>query len=532
MALRYNSWEVQLLKAEKDKQRPLFDFVGIYIPCNTPLIHKLEHHLLNDLQAAIISEHHFVLTIAYRIAETLSAMTPCLGPFDEQQLRARLEFMLGSELPPGVPVFTAVMDLVQKENLDGQRTINSRETTSVHYEHTFSFSSLVVPLLGASRAIPALKNAHFMLLLDDAHLLNDHQLKALNSWIAYRDHSLFSFKVAFANIRRALLKTSTGGSILEGHDYTRLDLVHPFQNEMSDFGHLAHRVIARRLQMFGLRTKTPEKYFPESANLKKELEAAKEKARDEALHIFAPTDKKKIADYVYKFGRAYYFRERSPKANRPEYSGFDTLVFLSTGVVRNLLIPCYWMYEKMLSLSSEDKTPCDLTKQIPPHVQAECILDRSRILWDWLRDEIDLSIEGCSRNDRKHAYQLMDNLGTHFRERLLRHKSEPRANSFTVSAQDEALMPKLEHLFDILREAQLLYIRSGSAKDRGRREKYYVPNRMLWPERGLDPHGQHARVSLSAKVLWLAATKNTPIPLTASSETPAEPEVPELELFE
>jgi hypothetical protein len=52
----------------------------------------------------------------------------------------------------------------------------------------------------------------------------------------------------------------------------------------------------------------------------------------------------------------------------------------------------------------------------------------------------------------------------------------------------------------------------GTAKDSGRQERYYVPNRLLWPARGLDPHGQHARVSLMAHDLWIAADQGKALP--------------------
>ena len=63
----------------------------------------------------------------------------------------------------------------------------------------------------------------------------------------------------------------------------------------------------------------------------------------------------------------------------------------------------------------------------------------------------------------------------------------------------------MERLLKIARRATLLYIREGAAKDYGSREYYYVPNRILWPVRGLDPQGQHARVSLPAGRLLAAA---------------------------
>jgi hypothetical protein len=77
----------------------------------------------------------------------------------------------------------------------------------------------------------------------------------------------------------------------------------------------------------------------------------------------------------------------------------------------------------------------------------------SRALWDWLRSELDQSIEDCSRQDGIRAYQLLDNLAVHFRERLLNHKSEPQANSFTISGRTQELMDKLERIFRILQQA-------------------------------------------------------------------------------
>lgn len=509
MTLLYNSWAIQQRKAERDRSAPPVGLIGIYVPCNTPLTHKAEYQLCDPFQAQVISEHHLVLSIAFRIAETLAKVPNALDGADLDRLRAKIEFVFARDLPRGASFFDGIMEFVERESLETQRRINDPQTAEVAYNNTYTFSSLVAPLLGCTRIMPAMAQSHFLFLIDDAHDLNDHQLRSLNSWIAYRDHSLFSFKVALASISKGSLKTSSGGSILEGHDYTRLGMVQPFHNETSDFGRFAEQMIARRLDKCGIDT-TPEVFFPISAQLRSDLKASEDIVREEAIEKYG-TDSRKVTDHVYKYKRAHYFRNRSTKANRPEYSGFDTLVFLSTGVIRNLLQPCYWMYDKMLSLRGQSETVQDPIREIPPSVQTEIILERSRGLWDWLREELDQSIEGCSRDDATRCHQLLDNLATHFRERLLHHKSEPRAVSFTISGRTEELMAKLNHLFRILREAQLLYIRSGSAKDKGRREWYYIPNRMLWPERGLDPHGQHARVSLSAAELWAAASDNRPI---------------------
>jgi hypothetical protein len=59
---------------------------------------------------------------------------------------------------------------------------------------------------------------------------------------------------------------------------------------------------------------------------------------------------------------------------------------------------------------------------------------------------------------------------------------------------------------------------------------YFVPNRMLWPARGLDPQGQHARVSLKAKDVYAAAAQNKPFPFV-DDDTP-EAKESDLNLFQ
>jgi len=525
MTLLYNSFSVQRLRAERAKQGLPLDTVGIYVPCNTPLTHKREFQLLDEFRASVISEHHFALAIAFGVAKTLSEVPDLLSPTEVGRMRAQLEFLFDAQLPTDDPPFVALMQLIERESIRAQRAANARTSTDVFYENTFSFPSLIVPLLRLVQTTSRLSKTHFAFLIDDAHDLNDHQRRALFSWIAFREHSLFSFKVAIANISRSSLATASGGSILEGHDYTRIDMVQPFHNEEADFGHLAKLLVTRRLEKCGIQA-TPEAFFPISSQMLEQLRRSEEEVRREAIAKYGE-DGGRVSDYVYKYKRAHLFRNRPPTSNRPEYSGFDTLVFLSTGVIRNLLMPCYWMYDKVLSLSAieSDSVPgVDPTaasappSEIPPNIQSEIILARSRSLWDWVRNELDKSLEGCSRENARRAYQLLDNLAVLFRERLLKHKSEPRANSFTISQQSESVMVNLNQVLDTLVAAQLIYVRSGAAKDKGKRENYYVPNRMLWPDRGLDPHGQHARVSIRAPDLWAAAENNRPLPFSDDDE--------------
>ena len=508
MALLFNRWRLQKLIAQRDGEKPALSTIGVYIPCNTPLIHKAEYQLLNRFLGSVLSEHFLVLSIVHGLIETLSEIPDILLDTDESDLRSEANYVMGGGLPEGEDFFDAVKQFLQRSLLDTQRAINSgnRET---FYENTFSFASAFVPILNICvNKVPRLKDSHFLLLLDDAHTLNEHQVRSLNSWIAYRDHSLFSFKVAVAKVGTQTKITSSGGSILDGHDYTQIDLEAPLHNRNTDFYQLAEKIISRRLEKVSI-SATPKEFFPINPNMVKELKVSEEAVMKHAIRKYGTSKvaSKKVSDHVYKYARAHYFKTRASKANRPPYSGFETLVFLSTGVIRNLLEPCFWMFDSVVSDAGETEYERDAhnISCIPPATQTKVIMQQSTRKWDRLRDNLAQDIEECSTDDGARAFRLVDALAAHFRQRLLNHASEPRALSFTVSARGPSIPEKLNRLFEILRKAQLLYIRSGPAKAEGRKEPYYVPNRILWPDRGLDPHGQHARVSIPADVLWNAA---------------------------
>ncbi|MFB9862263.1 ORC-CDC6 family AAA ATPase [Rufibacter immobilis] len=510
MALLYNSFKIQYKLAKKQNTPVPYDKIGIHIPCNTPLFHKKEHLLIdNILRASIVSEHFLVLSLISHITLTLTEVEEiedAFKPFNKE-LKEEFEYVLGLELHKQSSFLSSIYKFVRKEIIEAQRIINSPNSNSF-YENAFSFSSLALPFINSIKRVPILKDSHFMLMIDDAHDLNKLQIQTLNSWIAYRDHSDFSFKVATTKSNHSYV-TSNGGSILEGHDFTSIEMGKLLFNKDSDFAKMAKKIIQKRLNTLGNDLKVDD-FFPINPSFEDDLEECKQKIEIEAKEKFKDGTKKQIADHIYKYARAEYFRSRSSKANRPPYSGFDTIVDISTGVVRNLLDPCFWMYDSVLSISNNEKI-----KQIPPTIQSSIIISRSEAKWDVLQN-LHKVVDGCSEEDGQKVFRLFDNLMVLFRERLLKHKSEPRAIMFSISQKREDLMERLQPLLEIAMKSQLLYTRLGNSKDDGKQEIYYVPNRILIPARGLDPHGQHARVYLKASDILAAAENNKPFPFADS----------------
>ena len=350
MTMLYHKLATQRRKAEQKGEQCSLDYIGVYIPCNTPLMHRTEHELLSAFKAEVLSEHFLVLGIVHWLAKTLDENAALIDVTRTRSLGEELGDAIGRNIPNGGPLPKQVLAFARQEIRETQRSIN-RADSEGFYSLALSFSTLVVPLLELLQRIPALSGSHFLLMVDDAHDLNEHQIRVLNSWIAYRDHPAFSFKVATVKVDRPTLLTSTGGFILEGHDFTVVDMEKSVQNEQSEFGRLAKRIVGRRLERIGCK-KTPDEFFPVHESVKQGFADAREVARAEALEKYPGGTPTQISDYVYKYHRAIYFR-RPERANLPVYSGFETIVYLSTGVVRNLLEPCYWMYENALSSSAE-----------------------------------------------------------------------------------------------------------------------------------------------------------------------------------
>ena len=213
------------------------------------------------------------------------------------------------------------------------------------------------------------------------------------------------------------------------------------------------------------------------------------------------------------------FKIVPPKANRPPYLVLRLWCFYrlaSFAIFLNRVFGCSIV---RFPKANETGGGSEIITSIPPEIQTEVILKQSERTWEWLKDEIAHTIEDCSSEDGQRAFRLLDALAKHFRYRLLNNRSEPCALSFTISEQNHDVMAKLRHLIEILQKAELLYIRSGPAKEEGQRETYYVPNKILWPIRGLDPYGQHARVSIRASVLWNAAKQGTIEPTQGRRQT-------------
>ena len=199
MTLLYNSYQKQVYKAKKEKIAFDYSKVGIYVPCTNALFFKKEYELLNNsFKVSVLSEHFFVLTIAFELASVLASISNICSEEKESELRDDFNYILNINISKTFPVFKSLAKYFQKLCSETQNEINNRDDT--FSSQCVSFYSLIIPLIKIIKGIDKFSNTHFLFLIDDAHDLNSYQVRTLNSWIAYRDHTDFSFKVAVAKV--------------------------------------------------------------------------------------------------------------------------------------------------------------------------------------------------------------------------------------------------------------------------------------------------------------------------------------------
>jgi hypothetical protein len=510
MTLKFSSFPVQKLYDKKRGMSINYTNIGVYVQVSPVLFEKKEFELISDpLKMALLCEHYFVLVTSLNLIETIyKHCKDILSLDDKKRFRKKIKTIFDIIIAEDDDPFEGLYDVLKSNQNKTQKALLSINEN--YPEDTLSFFSFLLPLIDILKSLECFHNAHFNFLIDDAQNLNEYQQKLLSSWIGYRDHSDYSLKISITRPENFKFFTTNDSAILEGHDYIARYTEGRFQNQFSDFGKLADKIIHKRIELLGLGEISAYDFFPINESFKADLKRCKGNVRKKAIDKYGSTETKKIDDYVYKYGRAEYFRERNPQANKPPYSGFEIIIHLSTGILRNLLEPCSLMFDK-----AKDKYKIAEKKHIESDIQQSVIEELCQQKWSSIRDIMPTTVVGCTREKANHIHNLLDRLGDLFRQRLLdTEASEPRAISFTISAINTLLLDEREYFFDLLKIARahgLIFKRLSSAKEVGKFEVYYTPHRLLWPNKGLDPVGQHARVSIKAKILYDAAIGNKEI---------------------
>ena len=302
MTLRYFSLEASIARAKISRSHPDLSFVGIYVKCNAPLIWKREYELIKRddegrAKAALLSEYILSLWILRALIDQIS-LIPNLYQNEAEaiELSQSLSMILGCELPATSQCLNKLNDILENRLDEIQYSLTKRDPGE-DLSSSRGFNSLVIRVLMKLKNLHALSGSHFMIMLDDAQDLYTHQREAVNSWVAYRDHSIFSLKIAVARKQSYNFSTSTGASILEIHDYSSLDLQTPFQNSNSSYAKFVKDVLDIRLKKSGINC-AASNFFPEDPTFLEDIRAANLKCEQDYIERNPNATPKQINDFV------------------------------------------------------------------------------------------------------------------------------------------------------------------------------------------------------------------------------------------
>ncbi|WP_428305424.1 hypothetical protein [Lacipirellula sp.] len=487
-------------------------YLAIYCPCKEGHLNRSELQLLDRSSALTISEHAINLLVADRSVACLRSQFPpgffeanrlvnfarrVVGLFDRASIAASLEIADATIKVDDGPLewLQAILDAENRSIARYLQSLALHRVPAAYTGATSGYHDFLLPFFRLVKSLPKLESASSYILLDDADRLTTDQQSVVNEWMANRDHAVVCLKVSSRRDHYRTMTTRSGSTLEQPHDYSEIDVDELYTRSKSEFWEKVRLISDKRLELAKLSTRDIREFLPADAGETALLERMREEAATEWEEVGQPGRKN---DFVHRYAVPRLFQHLRTTKKRKSYAGFDTLVDLSSGVVRDFLEPCYLMFDAVVSTGI---SPVDITS-IPPKIQDDVIYRYSEEFllgkFESLRQE--LPPEKWGTLDRLRT--LVESLGRLFFKRLHDPDArEPRVFSFTVRG---VLSPEAREVLALGEQQRYFQHRTYSSKEGGGRDDWYILNRRLCPVYKLDPSGFEGRVQLAAEMVDLA----------------------------
>jgi len=487
-------------------------FLAIYCPCKEGRFNKSEFLLLDSVASSVLTEHLINLSIADRLLSCLKGQFPadfldkaeCIDfaravhrLFDPTSIASSVE-----EATAVTPVESDPLGWLQLLFTAEQRKVNSYlrrialTASDVTYEGTTSgYHDFLLPFLGRVQRMSRLSSVPVYVMLDDADRLRETQQRIINTWVANRDQSVLCLKISAQPAGYQTFLTRDGGRIEEAHDYSQIDADELYTQSKSDYAQKVRLIAERRLTLSPLQTKRIDEFLPADPGEAALFESIKQQTRKEWTEVGRPG---RQHDYVYRYATARLFRHLRDTKKRKSYAGFENMVHLSSGIVRDFLEPCYLMFDACASKVSDR---CSI-KSIPPDTQNEILFTYSEQFLFLRPEEIRKDLPPEKVTQLEQLITLLESLGRLFYERLTDLEArEARLFSFTIRGP---IPPDVQGVLDMGGRYRYFQFGSYGTKQGGGREKWFILNRRLCPVFKLDPTGFEGRFSVTPDLIRLA----------------------------
>lgn len=383
------------------------------------------------------------------------------------------------------------------------------------------FLDFLLPLASRLQELPCMPKAPLFIMLDDADNLSLSMQRIVNSWVSTRSLKTICLKVT-TQLGYGTYRTVDHRLIESPHDFSVIDIGSIYTNSRDRFAQRVREIVERRLQNAGIGVGA-DAFFPEDVKQAERLRQICEDIRKEALERKASLadgvrrGAARPGDDVSRYAVPRLMRElagSSKSSHTFSYSGFNSLVNLSSGVIRWFLEPAARMFDDVTSETAAETAKAPVS-YIPTAVQDRVIDKWSKEFAEALQlksaDDPDSEVpENASLHAGGHEtevaeklHNLVTGLGRLFRARLMdANASEQRAFSVMV----RGVIPKeLDTVLSYgVRHGYLQRSDNAAKEADGGRVPRYILARRLGPYFRLDVSGYAAHLSVKAEELLVA----------------------------
>lgn len=495
------------------------DFFGVYVPIKNTDLKLTDLQRLEEQHASVFINEHFITThILEKVFESLPKHL--LSNWEAKALDSTKSFFNDTFLTllshcghndigidsSNCSNVSEYFELMQKISNDLYRQVVSYlkrisfQPQAVPYTGPLcGYLDLLHPLLCALKKLPFMPNGPMYLLIDDADNLSLTQTRVLNTWVSTRTSSAISIKIS-TQMRYKTYQTVTGQFIECPHDYSEANISTVYTaSAKAKYKERLWEIVSRRLMLAQINA-SPEEFFPVDKEQEKKIKEIADNYKskwEEEGRGYRPHDD------AYRYARPDYIKglggtRKSTHIYR--YAGFEQLVHISSGVVRNFLEAAAMMFSETLMRSISPVV------FIPPSIQDEVV---RRLAEEIMYSEFEkMRDDQCKDRPPDDDIQKLENLiralgGTFYRI-LISDRAERRVFSIAVSGKCD---DDVRRVLKMGGERGYFHVSSIGNKDGTGRTPLYILSRRLAPYFNLDPSSFAGYLFITNEALNKAMTR-------------------------
>lgn len=475
-------------------------YFSVYVPVKNTDIKLTELQRLENKHAStLINEHFMTMHVVERVfgtfsdvkidkddVETLAAAKRFLEVFYELSSSCGWDDVGRRENPNSVRECVNLMhrtcDQYRKKIITYLKKLAYRSDVVPYSGPLCGYLDFLFPLLNELKRLPFMPKGPIFLLIDDADVLSLTQTRILNAWIWSRTSSDVSIK-ASTQLKYKTYRTAAGKLVQSPHDFSEVNISAVYTASLkAKYKDRIEAIINKRLDIAKIGVAARE-FFPVDAKQEEEIRAIAEDYKAKwktAGRGYRPSDD------AYRYARPDYIKSlggASKSTPTYRYAGFDHLLHISSGVIRNYLDAASRMFDKAQA-NLADKPAVAIPLAIQDEVVKEIADEKMFAEFEKMRD--DESPDSPPTSDVNRLSNLIQSIGQWFHAILLSDRSERRVFSIAVSGE---LDEEVRRIMKLGSEYGYFHLSSIGNKEGTGRTRLYILNRQLAPYFNLDPSG-------------------------------------------